>query len=89
MSYALAGNPAGGPAVKTGRILIDGRDAQDYSFDTTGKTFTDMGYVNQGFTFLATRPSTTLAFTSTTPGAWGPVLDNIQLHTTCCKQSCS
>jgi len=89
VSYALAGNPAAGPALKTGKVLVDGEDAQDFSFDITGKTFTDMGYVTQGFTFLATRPATTLAFASTTPGAWGPVLDNIQLHTTCCKQSCS
>lgn len=89
VSYALAGNPAAGPTVKTGEVLIDGVDAQDFSFDITGKTYTDMGYVSQQFTFQATRPSTTLAFMSTTPGAWGPVLDNIQLHATCCKQSCS
>jgi choice-of-anchor C domain-containing protein len=71
VSYALAGNPAAGPALKTGKVLVDGQDAQDFSFDITGKTFADMGYVTQGFTFLATRPATTLAFASTTPGAWG------------------
>ena len=88
VSYALAGNPAAGPAVKTGAALIDGQNAQNFSFDTTGKSFADMGYATQGFTFLATKPSTTLTFASTTPGAYGPVLDNIQITATCCKQSC-
>jgi choice-of-anchor C domain-containing protein len=90
VSYALAGNTAAGPTIKTGMALINGQVVQNFSFDITGKTFVDMGYVNQEFTFLATGPSTTLTFASTTtPGGWGPVLDNIQIKATCCKQSCS
>ena len=79
VTYSLAGNPIGPPAVKTGEALIDGQDYQDFSFDTTGKTTTNMGYSTRGFTFVATGPSTTLTFASTTAGnsAWGPVLDNV------------
>ncbi|MFF7635039.1 choice-of-anchor C family protein [Kitasatospora sp. NPDC008050] len=81
VTYALAGNPAGAPAVKTGSALIDGQDFQDFSFNTTGKTFANMGYVNRQFTFQATNSATTIAFTSTTAtGPYGPVLDNVRIE---------
>jgi len=85
VSYSLAGNPAGGPIVKTGRVLLDGQDLQDFTFNISGKTFTDMGYSTEHFTFLATKPSATLTFASTTATAYGPVLDNVQIQATCCK----
>ncbi|MEU1424593.1 choice-of-anchor C family protein [Kitasatospora sp. NPDC005751] len=81
VTYALAGNPEGGPAVKTGRALVDGQDFQDFSFDTTGKSRAAMGYVGRQFTFVATSASTTLAFASTTgSGAYGPVVDDVQVR---------
>ncbi|WP_406192940.1 choice-of-anchor C family protein [Kitasatospora sp. NBC_01560] len=80
VSYALAGNP-GGPALKTGSALIDGQDFQDFSFNTTGKTFTNMGYVGRQFTFRATGTATTIGFTSTTPNsAYGPVVDDVRIQ---------
>ncbi|MEO3752487.1 choice-of-anchor C family protein [Streptomyces sp. B6B3] len=83
VTYALAGNPAGGPAVKTGRVLLDGQNIQDFSFDVTGKSFTDMGYIKRQVTFVATAATTTLGFASTTPNsAYGPVVDDV-LVTTC------
>ncbi|MFE2110002.1 choice-of-anchor C family protein [Kitasatospora sp. NPDC059463] len=86
VSYALAGNPAGGPALRTGRALIDGQDFQDFSFDVTGRTRTAMGYVGRQFTFVAQAASTTLSFTSTVAGAYGPVIDNVQVQE--CKPCC-
>jgi choice-of-anchor C domain-containing protein len=81
VSYSLGGNPDSAmPAVRTGTALVDGRDVQDFSFDVTGKTQLDMGYVTQQFTFLATRPASTLTLASTTNGAYGPVIDNIQIY---------
>ncbi|MEV0532016.1 choice-of-anchor C family protein [Kitasatospora sp. NPDC050463] len=80
VTYSLAGNPEGGPALKTGRALVDGQDFQDFSFDITGKSRAAMGYVGRQFTFVATNASTTLAFASTTAaGAYGPVVDNVQV----------
>ncbi|GAA1945253.1 choice-of-anchor C family protein [Kitasatospora viridis] len=79
VSYDLAGNSALAPAVKSGMALIDGQDFQDFTFDTTGKSPTAMGYVGRVFSFVAVNPSTTLAFASTNPGAAGPVLDNVQV----------
>nr|WP_221522637.1 choice-of-anchor C family protein [Kitasatospora kifunensis] len=88
VSYDLAGNPQLGPSVKTGKALIDGQDFQDFSFDITGKSSTDMGYVGRAFTFVATGSSTTLAFTATSPGAAGPVLDNVQVQACNACPSC-
>ncbi|MBO1416539.1 choice-of-anchor C family protein, partial [Streptomyces sp. FH025] len=79
VTYALAGNPGGGPALRTGQVLVDGQDFQDFSFDITGKTRTAMGYVGRQFTFVAQNSSTTLSFRSTVAGAFGPVLDNVQV----------
>ncbi|MBB5152871.1 choice-of-anchor C family protein [Saccharopolyspora phatthalungensis] len=80
VAYSLAGNP-GGQALKTGKVLIDGQNFQDFSFDTTGKTTTDMGYVRRQVTFVATKASTTLTFASTTPNsAWGPAVDDVTVQ---------
>lgn len=81
VTYALAGNPGGAPALKTGSALIDGQNFQDFSFNTTGKTFTNMGYVNRQFTFRATGSATVVAFASTTPdSAYGPVVDDVRIQ---------
>ncbi|MFF7191959.1 choice-of-anchor C family protein [Streptomyces sp. NPDC008222] len=78
VTYALAGNPAGPPTVKTGKVLVDGQDVQNFSFDVTSKTSTNMGYVYRQVTFVATSTSTTLSFASTTPNSsWGPVIDDV------------
>ncbi|MFB7666323.1 choice-of-anchor C family protein [Kitasatospora sp. NPDC056138] len=90
VTYALAGNPGGGAAVRTGRALIDGQDFQDFSFDTTGKSFTNMGYVNRQFTFRATNSATTVAFASTTAaGPYGPVVDDVRIERCAPCPTCS
>ncbi|MFF2078885.1 choice-of-anchor C family protein [Kitasatospora sp. NPDC058162] len=86
VSYALAGNPGGGPALRTGRVLIDGQDFQDFSFDVTGKTRAAMGYVGRQFSFVAYNSSTTLTFESTVRGPFGPVLDDVRVKE--CKSCC-
>ncbi|MFE5583262.1 choice-of-anchor C family protein [Kitasatospora sp. NPDC056531] len=86
VTYALAGNPDGGVALRTGRALIDGQDFQDFSFDVTGKTRTAMGYVGRQFSFVAQNSATTLTFESTVGGVYGPVLDNVQVKE--CKPCC-
>ncbi|MFF8960264.1 choice-of-anchor C family protein [Streptomyces sp. NPDC014894] len=79
VTYALAANPAGGPAVKTGKVLVDGQNFQDFSFDSTGKTFAAMGYVQRQVTFVAGASTTTLGFASTLSGAYGPVIDDVRV----------
>jgi choice-of-anchor C domain-containing protein len=80
VSYALAGNPVDLPLVKTGQALVNGHVAQKFSFDITGKTEANMGYVHHEFTFQATGNSTTLEFVSTTVGGFGPVIDDVQVQ---------
>jgi choice-of-anchor C domain-containing protein len=79
VSYALAGETLGGPAVKTGQVLVNGQVAQTFSFNITGKSRPHMGYVPTGFTFLSTGTSATLQFASTTSGAYGPVIDDVKV----------
>lgn len=79
VTYALAANPEGGAAVKTGKVLVDGQNFQDFSFDSTGKTRAAMGYVQRQVTFVANAPTTTLGFASTLPGAYGPVIDDVRV----------
>lgn len=86
--YALAANPAGGPAVKTGSVLIDGQNFQDFSFNSTGKSRANMGYVTREVTFVATGSTTTLGFASTVAGAYGPVVDDVRVEP-CCQCGCS
>ncbi|URM92754.1 choice-of-anchor C family protein [Streptomyces sp. MRC013] len=87
VTYSLAANPEGGPAVKTGRVLIDGQNFQDFSFDSTGKTRAKMGYVTRQVTFIANGPTTTLGFASTMAGAYGPVVDDVRVDS-CCNCGC-
>lgn len=76
VTFDLAGNPAGGPVVKTLEVDAGGTPAT-YTFDTTGRTLTDMGWTEETFTFTATGTSTTLTFTSLDSGFFGPALDNV------------
>lgn len=75
--FKLAGNPAAGPAIKTGQVLVNGNVLRNFSFDITGKTMADMGYVTKETYFVATGLSTTLTFRSTTGTGYGPVIDKV------------
>ncbi|MFD8542775.1 choice-of-anchor C family protein [Streptomyces sp. NPDC059649] len=89
VTYSLAGNPELDrvPVLKTGKVLVDGQNVQDFSFDVTGKTKANMGYVRRQVTFVATGPSTTLTFASTTlHSATGPVVDDVMVER--CKPDC-
>ncbi|GAA3804545.1 hypothetical protein GCM10022226_25530 [Sphaerisporangium flaviroseum] len=77
IGYKLAGNPGGPPAVKTGRVRINGEVARDFSFDATGRSFAGMGYVHQKVSFVATGLSMTVEFAGTVPGVFGPVIDDV------------
>lgn len=80
VSYSLAGNPDDIPAVKTGKVLVNGHLAQNFSFDTTGTSRANMGYVTKSFTFLSAGTSAKLEFVSTTtPGGYGPVIDKVKV----------
>lgn len=81
VTFDMAGNPSGPPtsAVKTMMVSAGGA-SQAYSFDSTGKLNTNMGWVSKTFTFSSDNSgSATLQFmsTSSADGFTGPVLDNV------------
>jgi choice-of-anchor C domain-containing protein len=82
VSFALAGNPAGPPTIKTLDVIATGGTAANYTFDTTGSDLTNMNWTTAEYTFLATSASTTLSFISTTAGAFGPAIDNVVVSET-------
>jgi choice-of-anchor C domain-containing protein len=78
LSFAMAGNPSGCPTGdKTMTVTVAGV-TQNYTFNNTGRTTSDMGWVAHLLDFTATGPSTTLTFESTGPNtACGPTIDNV------------
>jgi choice-of-anchor C domain-containing protein len=77
VSFYLAGNPAGPPTVKTLDVSATGGTVNHYTFDSTTSTLANMNWTVESYSFFATTTSTTLSFASTTPGAFGPALDNV------------
>lgn len=76
LTFDLGGNTVGGPAAKTGYVSIDGTHVGSLYFDTTGHSRGQMGWTHKHITFTASGP-TTLAFTSTTDGIYGPMITNV------------
>lgn len=79
ISFALAGNP--NPEIKTLDVSM-GDESAEFTFDTTGKSFRNMGWVMESFRFTADSTSETLTFTSKNTRFWGPALDNVTIAET-------
>jgi choice-of-anchor C domain-containing protein len=80
VTFDLAGNVEGAPAVKTLVVQVGGV-TQGFSFDTTGHSHSNMGWKVETVRFTATGAQTTLRFTSTTdPNSMcGPVITNVHV----------
>jgi choice-of-anchor C domain-containing protein len=89
LRFALAGNVVCSPTVKTMRVWW-GRPADvdagspaaivtTLSFNITGKTTTNMGWLYFQFKVVAPAPVTRLKFQSLTAGFYGPVVDNVSV----------
>jgi choice-of-anchor C domain-containing protein len=85
VTFALAGNPDGGPTVKRGFARVSQHTLghptvqKNFIFNTAGKSRGNMGYIPQRFRFRAFASSGTLTFTSTTGGGYGPVVDAVNV----------
>ncbi|WP_271216605.1 choice-of-anchor C family protein [Streptosporangium carneum] len=80
VTFALAGNTFGAPAVKTGYARVAQGlllTQKNFRFDTTGRSPQNMGYVWERFTFCAQESSAVLSLTSTTDGVYGPAIDDV------------
>jgi choice-of-anchor C domain-containing protein len=80
VTFAMAGNPNLGeePRVKTLGISAAGKSAE-FSFDTTGKVYRNMGWVTKTWEFMAVADQTTLEFYSLTGRGCGPALDDVHV----------
>jgi len=82
--FELSGNPdtyCGAQGVKRLPVLIDGAQAASFTFDTTGHSLQDPGWVSQAMTFTSTMPSTTIEFLSDTPSTCaGPMIDFVRVQ---------
>ncbi len=81
VSLDMAGNPEWDPPQKTMTVKASGQSTT-FTFDTSGKSRSVMGWENRTWTFTAASESTTLEFESATSGSYGgPTLDNVSVHT--------
>lgn len=77
--FDLASNPDTNGSVFKTLTVAAGLDAQRFTFDRTGRTTSDMGWVTETFAFTAMAETETLEFMSTSAnGAYGPALDNVR-----------
>jgi len=77
LSFAMAGNPVGDPSTKSLTVTVAGI-SQDFTFDTTGKSVTNMGWTTKELVFTATG-STSLKFASNVSTCYGPALDDVKV----------
>jgi len=83
VSFDLAGNTGAPPIVKPLAVTVNGV-TQNFTFDTTGKSGSNMGWVTHTLTFTASGTSSTINFVSdVTPSGGtlnaGAALDNVQV----------
>ena len=82
VSFLLAGNPDNGPTVKTVDLFVDLTSYGTRTFDVTGKTRSNMGWVTESFLFTAVSNSETITFRSDPTDNntfFGPALDNVSV----------
>jgi hypothetical protein len=80
ISYALAGNPAAAPRIKTGEVKVDGRTAQRFTFDTSRTSLSRMDFGTRDLYVFPLTDRLRLEFASTTtPAGWGPVVDDVRV----------
>ncbi len=78
VTFDLAGNTFTSPTIKDMRVSAGGSSA-DFSFDTTGKSNSNMGWLSKSWDFTANSTTTTLEFISLTNSFAGPALDNVSV----------
>jgi choice-of-anchor C domain-containing protein len=79
--FDFSGNPDGVNAKTVTMRVTAASNSAEFSFDTTGKSPSNMGWVEQAFTFTATSTTTTLTFDSLYDNCCtGPAIDNVRVN---------
>ncbi len=84
LTFALAGNFGSGPLVKTIEVFWGTTSLGTFTFDITGKSFSNMGWQDVTIPVPAnlTTGATRLKFVSRTGSGWGPAIDNVKVSVT-------
>jgi choice-of-anchor C domain-containing protein len=82
VTFDMAGDPAGGPAMKTLQVSA-GAGTAHFTFDTTGLSWpgaaSNMNWATEQWSFAATGSTTTLTFESVDETPYGAALDNVSV----------
>ena len=79
VTFDMAGNLGGGTTVKHLNSLSIGDTEHTFTFDTTGHSFTDMGWEQMAYSFIATGRTSQLQFSGIVSDGqyFGAALDNV------------
>jgi choice-of-anchor C domain-containing protein len=81
VTYAVAANTEGPPALKTGKVTVNGHQVDTIAVDTAGRSNQNMGWVYRTFYFTNLLSSTsTLGFAGTSGTIWGAVIDDVKVE---------
>ncbi len=79
LRFAMAGNFVSGPAIKRMEVGWASDVVDTVSFDTTGRSATNMGWTYHEYTVKATSSVTRLRFKSLISGWYGPMVDDVSV----------
>ena len=76
--FTMAGDPDGVPSLKTVIVSL-GAETRVFTFDTAGRSRTDMGWASRTHVFKASTKASTLAFRSPKDKCSAPAVDNVRV----------
>jgi choice-of-anchor C domain-containing protein len=77
--FNMAGDPTATPALKT-VVVSFGDETHNFTFDTSGKSLTDMGWASRSWVFRATADTTVLKFSSPKAACSVPAIDSVRIE---------
>jgi choice-of-anchor C domain-containing protein len=81
VTYAVAANTEGLPAVKTGKVTVNGQQVDTIAVAVAGRSNQNMGWVHRSFYFTnLLSSSSALAFAGTSGTIWGAVIDDVKVE---------
>jgi len=85
VSFAMAGDPSpgepspGNTLVVSMNVSVTGQSAQQFQYNSTGESTSDIQWDLHSFTFVATTTTTTLSFISLISGNSGAYIDSVNV----------
>jgi choice-of-anchor C domain-containing protein len=76
--FNMAGDPAATPPLKT--LVVSFGETRVFTFDTTGRSHTEMGWSPRTWVFRAKDAKTTLTFTSPKVECSAPAIDSVRIE---------